>query len=302
MKWSFASVGLIMLGLFGILVIMLFNDITVSNEQDYYNLKDVTEAAMIDAIDIAYYRLTGEFKISEQKFVENFTRRFTQVSTFGSGNYEIEFYQIVEYPAKVSVKIVDKTSTYNIYTYSADVDATQATMVNQLSAILDNKKNQTNGNQANTPRVQSSNTNSSLTTEEASSASPEPSKSNAKTYKITYHANYTGGGADWSEKVEYGSEYTTWKNWYTRQGYEFTGWNESANGKGANWTSWIGKAWTWDYTKDVNLYAQWKFVGYCCVTNSNKYYYSDYGCDAKNDGAKFWRNAKDVSDKNKKCD
>ena len=119
MKWSFASVGLIMLGLFGILIIMLFNDITVSNEQDYYNLKDVAEAAMIDAIDVAYYRLTGEFKMSKEKFVENFTRRFTQTSTFGAGNYEIEFYQITEYPAKVSVKIVDKTSTYNIYTYSA---------------------------------------------------------------------------------------------------------------------------------------------------------------------------------------
>ncbi len=138
MKWSFASVGLIILGLFGIIIIMLFNDITVSNEQDYYNLKDATEAAMIDAIDVAYYRLTGEIKISKEKFVENFTRRFSQVSTFGQGNYGIEFYQIIEYPAKVSLRIVDKTSTYNIYnTYNVDVDATQATIVNELSAILD---------------------------------------------------------------------------------------------------------------------------------------------------------------------
>ena len=137
MKWSFASVGLIMIGLFGILIILLFNDITVSNEQDYYNLKDCTEAAMIDAIDVAYYRLTGEIKISQEKFVENFTRRFTEVSTFGQGNYEIDFYQIIEYPAKVSVRIKDKTGTYNIYTYSSDVDATQAQIVNELSAILD---------------------------------------------------------------------------------------------------------------------------------------------------------------------
>ena len=138
MKWSFASVGLIMLGLFGIIIIMLFNDITVSNEQDYYNLKDATEAAMFDAIDVAYYRLTGEIKISKEKFVENFTRRFTEVSTFGAGNYEIEFYQIIECPAKVSIRIKDKTSTYNIYTYSQDVGETQAKLVNELSAILDN--------------------------------------------------------------------------------------------------------------------------------------------------------------------
>lgn len=137
MKWSFASVGMIMFGLFGLLIIMLFNDITVSNEQDYFNLKDVTEAAMVDAIDVAYYRLTGEIKISEEKFVENFTRRFAEVSTFGAGNYAIEFYQISEYPAKVSVRIVDETSSYNIYTYSSDLDATSATVVNQITAILD---------------------------------------------------------------------------------------------------------------------------------------------------------------------
>ena len=120
---------------------MLFNDITVSNEQDYYTLKDATEAAMIDSIDVAYYRLTGEIKISQEKFVENFTRRFTETSTFGQGNYGIEFYQIIEYPAKVSLRIVDKTNSYNIYnTYSVDIDATQATIVNELSAILDGNK------------------------------------------------------------------------------------------------------------------------------------------------------------------
>ena len=45
MKWSFASIGMIVIGLIGILIIMLFNEITVSNEQDYYTLKDATEAA-----------------------------------------------------------------------------------------------------------------------------------------------------------------------------------------------------------------------------------------------------------------
>ena len=136
MKWSFASVGLIIIGLSGLLIILLFNEITVSNEQDYYTLKDATEAAMIDAIDVAYYRLTGEVKISQEKFVENFTRRFTNVSTFGQGNYEIVFGQIIEYPAKVSVKIVDKTNSYNIYTE----EATQVDIVNEISGILDGKK------------------------------------------------------------------------------------------------------------------------------------------------------------------
>lgn len=140
MKWSFASVGLIMLGLFGIIIIMLFNDITVSNEQDYYTLKYATEAAMIESVDAAYYRLTGEVKIVQEKFVENFTRRFTETSTFGQGNYNIVFYQIIEYPAKVSLRIYDKTGDYNIYTYTSDVETTNTNIVNELSAILDSTK------------------------------------------------------------------------------------------------------------------------------------------------------------------
>ncbi len=135
MKWSFASVGLIILGLFGLLIILLFNEITVSNEQDYYNLKSATEATMIDAIDTTYYRLTGEIKINKEKFVENFSRRFTQISTFGEGNYEIDFYEIIESPAKVSLRIVDATNSYNIYDISTD-----ARIVNELSAILDGNK------------------------------------------------------------------------------------------------------------------------------------------------------------------
>ncbi len=138
MKWSFAGVGLIMIGMFGILIILLFNEITVSNEQDYMTLKDAAEAAMIESVDVAYYRLTGDIKISQEKFVENFTRRFTETSTFGQGNYDIQFSQIIESPPKVSLRIIDSTNSYNIYnTYSVDIDATQINIVNELSAILD---------------------------------------------------------------------------------------------------------------------------------------------------------------------
>lgn len=141
MKWSFASVGVIVMGLFGLLIIILFNEITVSNEQDYYNLKDATEASMYEAVDVAYYRLSGEIKISQEKFVENFTRRFTETSTFGQGNYSIIFNDISEIPAKVSLQIVDSTNSYNIYNSfnggNVDIDATQLNIVNELSAILE---------------------------------------------------------------------------------------------------------------------------------------------------------------------
>lgn len=133
MKWSFATLGLIMIGLFGFLIIIMFNEITVSNEQDYYTLKEATEAAMIESIDVAYYRLTGQIKMSQEKFVENFARRFMETSTFGQGNYEIYYYQISETPPKVSLRIVDSTNEYNQY----DVETSSYDIVNQLSAILD---------------------------------------------------------------------------------------------------------------------------------------------------------------------
>ncbi len=143
MKYSFASVGMIIIGLFGLLIILLFNEITVSNEQDYYTIKDATEAALIESVDVAYYRLTGEIKISQEKFVENFTRRFTETSTFGQGNYSIDFYQISESPVKVSLRILDLTNSYNIYNSfnsGASTEATQVKIVNEITAILDGYK------------------------------------------------------------------------------------------------------------------------------------------------------------------
>ena len=136
MKWSFASVATIVLGIFGLFIILLFSEITVSNEQDYYSLKEAAEASMIESIDIAYYRLTGDVKIVKEKFVENFTRRFTETSTFGQGNYQIDFYQISETPPKVSIRIIDKTTNYSIYSYNSE----NYDILNEITAILDTYK------------------------------------------------------------------------------------------------------------------------------------------------------------------
>ena len=136
MKWSFASVATIVLGIFGLFIILLFSELTVSNEQDYYSLKEAAEASMIESIDIAYYRLTGDVKIVKEKFVENFTRRFTETSTFGQGNYQIDFYQFSETPPKVSIRIIDKTTNYSIYSYNSE----NYDILNEITAILDTYK------------------------------------------------------------------------------------------------------------------------------------------------------------------
>ena len=78
----------------------------------------------------------------------------------------------------------------------------------------------------------------------------------ANTYTVSYNAN-GGSGTMSTDTISYGSDYTAKANTFTRPGYTFAGWNENASGTGTDWTSWIGKPWTWTYTKDITLYAKW---------------------------------------------
>ena len=55
MKWSMASVGVIVLGIIGVMVIVLFQQLTTSSENDYYLLKEITEASMIESIDLKLF-------------------------------------------------------------------------------------------------------------------------------------------------------------------------------------------------------------------------------------------------------
>lgn len=132
MKWSFASVGLIVLGIIGISIIVLFEQVTTGNENDYYLLKEITESAMIDSIDISYYRETGGLKIIREKFVENFTRRFAESTNLIGTNYTINYYDIIETPPKVSISI-----NTGINNYVVNGDAEDYNVLNRLSAILE---------------------------------------------------------------------------------------------------------------------------------------------------------------------
>lgn len=132
MKWSFTSVGLIVFALVGLTILILFQNITTGNENDYYLLKEVTEASMIDAIDIKYYRETGELKIIKEKFVESFTRRFAESTVFASSDYTINYFDIMEEPPKVTVSINTGIGEYTIYQDTSDYNIS-----NTLSAILE---------------------------------------------------------------------------------------------------------------------------------------------------------------------
>ena len=83
----------------------------------------------------------------------------------------------------------------------------------------------------------------------------------AKKYTVAYNAN-GGSGTMAADTATYGSGYVTKENAFSRTGYTFKGWNEKADGTGTDWTSWIGKSWTWTYTKNITLYAQWRINQY----------------------------------------
>ena len=132
MKESYWGYGLILLGILVIGVMLLVNSSTTGTTQDYYMLKEVTQASMIDAVDYSYYRLYGDIRISKQKFIENFIRRFSE-NTNISKNYDVNFYDIYEVPPKVSVRVTSASNSFNVG-HESD---TSLDLVNEIDAILE---------------------------------------------------------------------------------------------------------------------------------------------------------------------
>ncbi len=136
MKWSFYNVGMIMFGLVGLAIIVLFIQLTVNSDEEYYLLKEVTEASMIDSIDIAYYRKTGNLKIVKEKFAESFFRRFAQSTNVNANSYDIKISNIVESPPKVSVEITSNLGERTMY----NTDPQDYSVYSDLDAILEFEK------------------------------------------------------------------------------------------------------------------------------------------------------------------
>ena len=143
MKYAFWGFGLIMAGLFGLFFIVMFQEITINNEAEYYVLKEAMEASMLESVDWACYRIGAsngckdetDLKISEQKFVENFTRRFAKSINGSVQSYTIEFYDIMEMPPKATVVIKGKTKSFGILS-EKDEEVT-FDLTNNLSGILE---------------------------------------------------------------------------------------------------------------------------------------------------------------------
>ena len=84
----------------------------------------------------------------------------------------------------------------------------------------------------------------------------------ANKYTVSYNAN-GGTGSMSNDTATYDSAFKTKQNAFSKIGYTFNGWNEKADGTGTAWSLASngvyesGKSWTWKYTKNITLYAQW---------------------------------------------
>ena len=129
MNKAMLTVGIIILSLATLLMINIISNYSSGSELDYYLVKETSEAAMVDAIDVKYYRENGLLRIDKEKFVESFVRRFAD-SVDTTRNYKLSFYDLNEVPPKVSVK-VDSSTVLSFK--GSDLE-----MSTQLDAILEN--------------------------------------------------------------------------------------------------------------------------------------------------------------------
>lgn len=108
MNKAMLTVGIIILSLATLLMINIISNYSSGSELDYYLVKETSEAAMVDAIDVKYYRENGLLRMDKEKFVESFIRRFAD-SVDTTRNYQLSFYDLNEVPPKVSVKVDSST-------------------------------------------------------------------------------------------------------------------------------------------------------------------------------------------------
>lgn len=128
MNKGMLTVGIILLSLMALLLINVISNYSTGGELDYYLVKETTEAAMEDAVDIEYYRLNSLIRIDKEKFVESFLRRFAD-SVDNTRSYTISFYDINEVPPKVSVKV----DSHTVLSFSGEA----ANISTNIDAILE---------------------------------------------------------------------------------------------------------------------------------------------------------------------
>ncbi len=130
MSRAMVLVGLIVLGIFALAIVNVVNNVQTGNELDYYLLEETTEAAMLDAVDMSYYRMTGVIRMDREMFLESFVRRFAE-NVDVTRTYDIRVIDLNETPPKVSIQVDSNTV--------ASFSAQRAGIRNKIDAILETK-------------------------------------------------------------------------------------------------------------------------------------------------------------------
>ncbi len=143
MKESFWAVMIVGLGITSIFLVYFFQTVTNTSEHNYELLKETTEAAMFDALDLSAYKRDETIRIDQERFVDSFIRRFAEDATLAH-EYDISIYDVHEEPPKVSIKV----STFNVGFFSLGSEATSFSLTNQIDAILETKYYKDNENES----------------------------------------------------------------------------------------------------------------------------------------------------------
>ena len=130
MKDSIWAYFIIMFGIIAIVFIFFMQRTTTTDQHNYTLLRETTEAAMYDSIDMTALKSEQKIKINQEKFVENFLRRFAENASL-SRTYQIDIYDINEEPPKVSIKVSS--------TEKGSSEIVSFDLVNKVDAILETK-------------------------------------------------------------------------------------------------------------------------------------------------------------------
>ena len=129
MKESYWGIAIVVIGVISIFFVYFFQNMTNTDEHNYNMLKDITEAAMFDAVDKAALS-KKVVMIDREKFVENFVRRLADSATLNR-TYLIKIYDISEAPPKVSLEVSSTEKT------NATGEILEFDISNRINSILE---------------------------------------------------------------------------------------------------------------------------------------------------------------------
>lgn len=135
MNKGMLTVGIILLSLITLLMINVLSNYSTGSELDYYLVKETADASISDAVDNAFFRVCGIYRMDKEKFVESFLYRFAD-SVDNTRQYIVSFYDINEVPPKVSVK-VDSLTVLGVKAENLKGDTEAPTITTSYDAILE---------------------------------------------------------------------------------------------------------------------------------------------------------------------